>query len=245
MRLSVCLTASLVFAPATGWAEEPKAVIDKAVKAAGGEEKLASFKARTFKGKGKYYGMGEGIDYTGEWAVQHPDKMRMQISISVNGMTFTMVRVLNGDKLWSKMGDEATEAGKDEVTEAKEGAYAGSVTGLVPLKGKGFELTSLGEYELGGKKVVGIQVKHPGHRDLDLYFDRDKGLLVKSEYTVKDEMSGKEVRQETLYSDYKEVNGVQQAMKLVINRDDKAYVTVEIDEIDLKEKLDDALFAKP
>ena len=74
MRRIVCLAAALVVLTAgAARAEEKadsKAVIEKAIKAAGGEEKLAKFKAATFKMKGKWYGMGDGIDYTER--LRHP-----------------------------------------------------------------------------------------------------------------------------------------------------------------------------
>lgn len=251
MRRIVCLAVALALAAAgAARADEQadmKAVIDKAIKAAGGEEKLAKFKAATFKAKGKFYGMGEGIDYTGEYAVQQPDKFRVRIEAGSGDNKFVFVRVVNGDKLWSKLGDKAQEVtDKDEIAEAKENGYAGWVTTLVPLKDKGFTLASLGEVKVDGKPAVGVRVSHKGHRDVNLFFDKDKGLLVKSETTVKDFMAGgKESTQETLYSGYKEAGGVQHPTKLVINRDGKKYVDSEVTEYEPKEKLDDSEFGKP
>jgi hypothetical protein len=63
-----------------------RAIIEKAIQARGGEDKLAQMKGMTFKSKGKLYGMGEGMDYTGEWAIQPPDKIRFQINFEANGM---------------------------------------------------------------------------------------------------------------------------------------------------------------
>src|SRR5258708_34985619 len=65
-----------------------KAVIDKAIKAHGAD-KLAKLKALNMKMKGKFYGMGESIDYTGEWNVQAPDKSRNEIVGEAKGMKFT------------------------------------------------------------------------------------------------------------------------------------------------------------
>ena len=56
----------------------PKAIIERAVKAQGGEDKLARFNAYTYTEKGKYYGMGDGIDYVGKYAVQLPDQFKME-----------------------------------------------------------------------------------------------------------------------------------------------------------------------
>ena len=73
MVLRVGLAAGLALAlTGTLRAEEPKEIIDKAIKAAGGEEKLAKFKAHTWAAKGTYYGAGDGMPYTAEYAVQAP-----------------------------------------------------------------------------------------------------------------------------------------------------------------------------
>jgi hypothetical protein len=224
-------------------------VIDKAVKAMGGEEKLAKFKAQTFKMKGKFYGMGDGTDFTGEWQVQPPDKMRFQIDADVGGTQATVLTfVINGDKVWEKGFNEASKevTDKDELAESKEEIHAHRVTSLLPLKDKGYQLASLGEVKIDGKPAVGIRVSHKGYRDVNLFFDKDNGLPLKVERVVKDKNSGgKEQTQEEILKGYKEVSGVLHPMKILINRDGQKYVEGEVTEIEFKEKIDDSVFAKP
>jgi outer membrane lipoprotein-sorting protein len=253
MRRIVCLAAALVLAAGGAARADEKAdlqkVIDKAIKAMGGEEKLAKYKAETYKMKGKFYGMGEGIDYTGEVSVQVPDKVRIQIDGDAGGMKVTFfIRVADGKKVWMKaFGQETKEiTDKDELAEVKEANHEERVASLLPLKEKGYELASLGEVKVDNKPAIGMRVSHKGFRDVNLFFDKDSGLLVKREGTVKDfDMGGKEFMQETLLSDYKEVSGVKRPMKLLINRDGKKYVEGELTDVELKEKLDDSVFAKP
>jgi outer membrane lipoprotein-sorting protein len=226
---------------------DARAVIDKAVKAMGGEEKLADMKAITFKAKGKFYGMGDAIEYTGDWDVQPPDKLRFQLDFDANGMKFTFVTVFDGKQGWVKINDQVTEMDKDAVEETKEQMYAGGVDSLVPLfKDKGFELSLVGEVKVGDRPAVGVRVAQKGHRDVTLFFDKEKGLLVKSERTVKDQqMGGKEVREEHLSSDFKDVDGVKRAMKVIIKRDGKDYVENEVTSFETKDKIDDSVFGKP
>jgi hypothetical protein len=227
---------------------ELRALIDKAIQAAGGEEKLAKYAGVTFKAKGKFYGQGEGIDYTGEWAMQLPRQERVRIDAEANGMTFTFILVVNGSKMWKQLGGKTEEVkDKAELTEQKEALYANWLAHLVPLKGKEFKLAPLGEVKVDGKPAVGIKVSHKGHRDVSLFFDKAKGLLVKSETVVKDVMGGgdQELTQETFYSNYKAVSGVQQPWRVIIKRDGKRYIESEVTEMELKEKLDDAVFAEP
>ena len=184
-------------------------------------------KASTFKMKGKFYGMGAGIDYTGEFAIQPPDKLRIQMNIDVNGMKLAFIQVVDGKAGYKKVADmAATELSKDEIAEAAENAYAGRVQTLAPfIKDKDFELSPLGEVKVEDKEAVGVRVSHKGHRDINLFFDKKTGLLVKSERTVKDEMlGGKEVIQEELHLDYKEVDGVKHPMRIAIKRDGKEFV---------------------
>jgi outer membrane lipoprotein-sorting protein len=250
MRRTVCVTAAVLLAWSPALAEQPaemKALVEKAIKAAGGAENLAKFKGESFKGKGKWYGMGDGLDFTGEWWVERPGKVRVQIDAGADGNKFTFIRVVNGKKVWNKFADmtQAVED-KEQIAEAEEETHASRLTSLLPLLEKGYKLAPVGEVKVEGKPAIGVRVSHKGHRDVNLFFDKESGLLVKSEGSGKDFMAGgKEFTQETLYSQYKEVKGLKVPMKVVINRDGKKYVETEVTEIEPKEKLDDSLFEKP
>src|SRR5205807_2708706 len=69
--------------------DDARAIVNKAIQAAGGEKKLAKHNAVTMKEKGTYYGMGEGLPYTGNYSFQWPNQFRMEIEgvflIVVNG----------------------------------------------------------------------------------------------------------------------------------------------------------------
>ena len=215
-----------------------KAVIAKAIKATGGEENLSKFSGQTWKEKGIFYGMGAGIPYTGSYAIQLPDKFRMEI-------TGFFLIIVNGDKGWTKMGDELKELEKEQLAEQQEALYSGTVTTLLPLKDKAYTLSELGESKIEDKAVIGIKVSHKGHYDVSLFFDKESGILVKSSGKVKaSDQGGKELLLETNYSNYREVEGAKIPGRIVMKRDGKAYV--EADNSDLKPgKVDDKLFAKP
>jgi hypothetical protein len=179
--------------------------------------------------------------------VQPPDKFRMQIDAGANGMNFTFLLVFDGKQGWTKVNDQTSEMDKDAVAEMKEQMYAGAVEALsVLLKDKDFELSPVGEVKVGSHETVGIRVSHKGHRDVNLFFDKKTGLLVKSERRVKDQMAGgQEVTEERLLDDYKEVAGVQHPTKVVVKRDGKDYSDNEVTDFQVVEKLDDSVFAKP
>jgi hypothetical protein len=218
---------------------EARALLDKAIKAAGGEEKLAKYKAMTWKATGTYYGMGAGLPYTATYAVQHPGQFRM----AIEGV-FTIV--FDGDKGWVQAGGSTEEMNKDQLAARKEDNYASSLTTLVPLKDKAFTLTPLPEVKVDDRPAVGLKITREGHREVRLYFDKQTNLLVKSQMRVKaEEMGGKEVNQEAYYSDHKDISGLKVPTKVVVKREGELYVDGESSDVKLLEKLDNKVFDKP
>ena len=248
MKLSrfALLSVGLVLAAAPVRADDAaKALVEKAIKATGGAEALKKYPAVTVSFKGTFHGMGQEIPMTGQVTSQGPDRIKMDMEIEAGGQKFQIVNVVTKDAGWTKVAGNVMELGKDQLAEALEQAHAGYVAALYPLDDKAYTLAATGEAKVNDKPALGVKVTAKGHRDVTLYFDKESGLLVKSEHTVKDEGSGQEVVEETLYSEYKEVQGTKQAMKFTVNRDGKLYIQGEATEVHLSEKLDDNAFAKP
>jgi hypothetical protein len=237
--LAVALLASGVGRAAEGG--DPKAIIEKAIQAHGGADLLKKFTAQQTKAKGKFYGLGDGIEYTAEGSIQLPGKVRTVIDAGM----FKFTQVLNGDKGWVSAMGETNEMNKDQLEAAKEEVYSAGLTRLVPLLGPDFTLTALGESKVGDKPAVGVKVQHKGHKDVSLFFDKDSGLLVKSERKTIDGMSGEEFTATTFPSDYKKVEGVMVAHKIKINKNADKLIEQEFTDYKLLEKLDDKMFEKP
>jgi hypothetical protein len=123
--------------------------------------------------------------------------------------------------------------------------YAEWLNGLTPLKGKGFRLGSLGESRVGDRAAVGVLVTREGHRDVKLFFDKESGLLVRSETRIKVVRTGREYTQEVGFGGYQEVGGVKYPMHLTYRAGEDFSVEADLTESKPCEKLDDALFVKP
>jgi hypothetical protein len=248
MKLSpfMALSVGLVLAAAPARADDAaKALVEKAVKAQGGAEALAKYPAVTISFKGTFHGMGQEIPMTGQITTQGADRIKMDMEVEAGGMKIPIVNVITKDAGWTKVAGNVMELSKDQLAEGLEQAHAGYVASLYPLGDKAYTLAATGETKVNDKPALGVKVSAKGRRDVTLYFDKESGLLVKSEHVVKDEGSGQEVVEETLYSEYKEVQGTKQAMKFTVNRDGKLYLQGESTEVHLSEKLDDNAFAKP
>jgi len=226
---------------------DARAVIDKAVKAHGGADNLAKFKAVVAKMKGKVEVNGMTIDYTMTATTHAPDKMKVDTEVEVMGQKLTFGQVVNGDKGWIKLADKAMDMDKDQVAEAREHLHAGWVATLAPLGDKSFKLSPMGESKVDGKDAVGVQVSYKDRRDVNLFFDKKSGLLVKTETRSKDLLGGnnQEFTDEKFFSNYKDFNGIQRAVKVLLKRDGKDFGDAEVTEYEGKDKLDDSVFAKP
>jgi len=249
-HLTLAVTAGLFLAvpvPMHADDSDVQAILDKAIEAHGGADKLTKFPAATVKGKGSVTVADQKIDFTQSNAVQFPGQFRFEAQIDASGATYTFLILVDGDKGWMQLpGQDIQEMDKEAITEMKEQVHALSVCRLAPLKDKAYTLSPLGEAKIGDKEAVGIHVTHKDHADVNLYFDRKSGLLLKMERRAKDSIDGnKEYTAEMFYSDYKEIDGVQHAMKETLKRDGKEYLTTEISELLHQEKLDASTFAKP
>lgn len=245
---AVCLIALLAAVSPVRAQEDakPREIIDKAIKAQGGADKLKKYKATVSKTKGKFYGMGEGIEYTGTTSLQLPDRIRNEVETDAGGMAFKFVQVISGDKGWIKFNDTTMDMNEEGLKEAKEQMNAGNITHLVVLTGKEYKLSELGDAKVGNRPVVGVRVERKGYRDVSLFFDKENFRLLKSETRGKDVIGGGgEFTSETLYEDYKKVDGMSIAHKVTINRDGKKFIEGTVTEVKLSEKLDDSVFAKP
>lgn len=175
-----------------------------------------------------------------------PSQMWVEATVEIQGMTFNFYQGIDGDKGWQKMQNKVADMDKETLAETKKQMYAHDVMTLLPLKDKVTTLMSLGEAKVGEQAAVGILVARKDHRDVSLFFDKKTGLLLKSETRTKDvQGGGQEYTVESVFGDYKEVEGVQYAQKVTVKRDGKLFIEGENTEVTVQEKIDAATFAKP
>src|SRR5262249_31781195 len=113
------------------------------------------------------------------------------------------------------------------------------------LKDKSYELALLGEVKVNDRPAVGVKVSSKGRKDVNMYFDKETGLMAKFEHRTRDAMSGQEVGEERIILEYKEVDGLKTAKKVLVNRDGKKFLEAEVNEVKFLDQLDDAEFGKP
>jgi hypothetical protein len=223
-----------------------KKVVGRAVQAAGGAGPLAKMKAASSRLKGTFHGTGRSLAFTGLTAFQLPDRYRVEAEVQIDDRTYRSVQVVNGDQGWVALDGNVRPMTPTMLNEARAQLYVLSVVHLVGLTDKEVQLSALGETNVAGRAAVGVRVSRKGRRDVGLYFDKENGLLLKSETRARDIQGGDaEFVVETVYGDYRKVGGLQLAHRYTIRRDGRRFVEAEATAIKPAEKLDDSFFAKP
>jgi hypothetical protein len=221
------------------------AILDKAIKALGGEQALSAVKAATWKGKGKITFGGSDNDFSIQGAVQGLEHFRQEFEGEFDGNKIKGLTVLNGDKAWRVLADMSMELDKDGVANEKRNVYLLLIPAKVlPLKGKAFKVEVAPEENVAGKPAAGLKITPPDGKIFKLYFDKDSGLPVKQVAAVVG-FGGDEFTQETTFSNYKDINGLKKAMKVENKRDGEKFMAVEFTEYKLLDKVDPKLFAQP
>ena len=224
---------------------DPKAVLDKGIKALGGEEKLGKSVSYTIKAKGTITFNGNDNEINTQATVQGLDHYRSEFEGEFNGDRIKGVTVVNGDKGWRRFGDNMMELEGDAIANEKRTIYLAVVPAtLMPLKGKDFKLEPAGEEKVDDKSAVAIKVTGPDGKDFKLFFDKESGLPVKLVAKVVG-FGGDEFTQETTYSNYKDFDGAKKATKLSSKRDGEKFIEQEVTDFKLIDKLPPDTFSEP
>jgi hypothetical protein len=194
-----------------------------------------------------FYGLGEGIPFTGEWHFRGQNQSKVALEIKIGDQALKLIQVVNGAKGWTKYNTEANDMSADELREEMAENYVRYVCSLVPLKDAAFKLAPLGEVKISGKAAQGVRVSRQGQRDVNLFFDRASGFLVKNESQVKDVKGGgnKDMTQEIFFSKYQDFGGMQYPTQIAIKRDGNQFVNAEMTDIRIVDSVDEAIFGRP
>ncbi len=225
--------------------DSARSLIDKAIRARGGEVALTRFPAFTWKGRAKIHAGGRSFRTTDEGAEDLPERLWGRSQWEENGTAVRETLVVTGGRGWTVRDGKLEAMDKAEVAELRERMHSEWLTRLTPLKDKDYRLELLGVARVGDRPALGVRVSREGHRDVRLYFDKESGLLLKEEYRIKVVQTGREYTEEVFYGDYKDVRGAKYAMHRTLRSGDNFSSEVDLTEVKPCEKLDDALFVRP
>ena len=246
MRITTATFALLLMLAPAAWAQDPaRTMIERAVVAHGGMEKLSAVRADKVKIKGTLYIGKTAGPFTDEITIQGPAQFKSVVRLGEGQREHTIVHLLDGEKAAILIDGQAQPVSGGNLAQMRQTLQLDQAMKLVPLlMDPAFQVAPLGEFQFNGRVVVGVRVVGRGQRDLRLYFDRETALLVKSEHLL-DGAGGKDVRQEAYYADYREVGGYRRPGKVTAYRDGKKVTEAVLVEARHFSRIDPAEFTRP
>ncbi|HEX3150490.1 MAG TPA: hypothetical protein VHR66_20595 [Gemmataceae bacterium] len=224
-------------------------VVKKGIEAHGGTDALNKYLGARYSIKGEVDVQGTDTEFTGNFSVMSPDKAHMTLSLEFMGVKIGIESVMNGEKSKQKIkvnGED--QAGREEPKEELQMAIASRQAQMLTplLDAKKFTIKSSDDEDVNGKRMsVVAATPKTIDREMKLYFDKDSGLLVKVAHKGLGPDNGgsrADVYKETFLSDFKKFNGIQVATKMVLNHDNKKFMTATLSDYESLEKIDDSEF---
>jgi hypothetical protein len=225
--------------------DEAATIIEKAIKAHFPKGMDTKNQGLRTKSKGTLHIMGVDLDFTQEVAVQMPNKFKESMELTVMNQKVAVTSVYNGKEAWIRAGDQDVKVTEEILAEFKEAAYSMNIMQGVFLKDKSVKFTLVGEIKVKDKPAIGVTVSRKGNKDINLFFDKETGLIAKVEMRRRDINTNEEVTEERIITEYQEVEGRKVAKKVEVLRDGKAFMEVEVMEMKILEKVDDSEFIQP
>jgi hypothetical protein len=233
--------------PARAGQDDANAILDKAIKAMGGEEKLGKIVAFTWTTSGSMKVNGRKSDMEVVMIFNGLNQARRDFHVrrDFGGRERVRRTVLDGDEGWHLVGGKYQEMNGDAVANEKRNIYLQVIPTLPNLlKTNGFKYVAAGEEEVRGKPASILKVTGPDGKDFRLYFDKESFLPVR-EVARSVGANGDEQIDDVTFADYKDLSGIKKATSIEIRIDPQNFGFMEITDFKVLDRVDPATFAGP
>ena len=222
--------------------ETPQQVLDRAIKAVGGEQMLRKLANSQYRSEVTAFVAGQAQPGGQEKTlIKLPDCIKVEITDRKQAGTFA----LHGSEGWVQMDGQTEKMRPHAVESMQEDLHCIKLQYLVGAKDPRYQLKMLPPKRVEGVLSDGILVSGEGVPDVSLYFDKRSGLLVKSEMRLRDPMLGHIVFREVFLKDYEDVQGLKYPMHIVIYNDYSRYREVKMKDVKFLENIRDSEFQSP
>lgn len=221
----------------------PQQILEKALEAHGGKDRLSQVRADWIKSKGVLILEGKEIPYLSETWVQSPGQFKNILEYAPNKTTMRLVQIINKDRVTVTIDGQPHKTAPAALEEIRATLHLNNICRLVPLlaEPETYRLDYTGEVKEKDRTLQGLKVSSRGQREIRLYFDKANGLLVRTEQ-VRDDGTGKEFRQEMVFLDFRDLGGYKRPVKMAGYRDGKKFMEAELTEVKYHDRFPETTF---
>jgi zinc protease len=213
--------------------EAGRKLLEAALAAKGGEDKLRALKSLRGTGKVKLALGGRQFDGNFTRTFLLPDKMRLEIEVTA--MKASIIVGIAPAAVWQTVGPQTAQMPPDAAAELRKGLWRDRDLILLRHKDSGTQVQA--QPRAGGLDVV--LVRDPsGENETRVFLDPKTRDIVRLEYQ---ESGAKGIEE---YADYRVVNGVRFAFRQRARGGDQAF-DVTLDKIETNLAVDEKIFALP
>jgi hypothetical protein len=217
---SAVFVAVTLLAPsssATAADKEVAAILDKATKALGGEDKLSKIGAITWRYTGWMNTLYQGPEHfkcAGELTIAGLDRLKSEVILADSARTRS---VLNGSNSWLGWDGVPLKPTRNAAALKRSLLLAIIPVTLEPLKDPRFKVEVGGDEHVGNRPAVVLKVTCPDGEIIKISFDKESGLPLKAvgkALLIDDPAMNLDMELELTYSDYKDFGGVKTAARI-------------------------------
>ena len=212
-------------------ADDPKALIDKAIAAKGGLAKLRAIKTVKVEQSTTARTQDGPVTFPSAVAIEYPDRFRLDLDAPGGKVT----QVFNAGEYWLQDARGVREV-SGEVRDGIRAALQRDTIGVLLKCASGVLSMRVADAE---EPLAGVTVSGDGLEPLTLFINRDTGFIEKVRY---DTPAG---AAEEAYSDYRTVEGVRVAFHTVLRHPNAMPIERDVVHIHFNVPLPAGLFAKP
>ena len=218
--------------------ERVRALIARAVAAKGGETLLRSIQTVRAESVATVQSDGINTDLPSTTTIRYPAAFRIE-ALTPAGK---LVQVFSAGKYWVQDPSGVHDA-PDSMAAIIRGNVQRDTVPLLLALHDGKVSASLGEIAEEGRKLPVLDVALPGSTPVTLVFDPASGLLIRSKYRIA--APGGDVAVEEIYSNYRDVHGLQVPFTTDVRRDGAPAVHRTLRNFEFNVPVDPALFNRP
>ena len=193
----------------------------------------------TFTAKGKT--LAQGMEFPTTMIIKRPSKLRVEAEVQGN----KMIQAFDGQQGWSVVPWSGSSVPQDMTAdEVKNVKDQSDMEGpLYNWKEKGHQAELLQKEDMEGSSVYKIKLTK-ANGDIDTYFiDAENFILLKISSKIK--IQGNEVESESLFTNYKDINGALIAGTVTNKVKDQTMSQLVFEKIEIGLPVSDSIFMKP